>query len=119
MLLFLWKIIKVHNAQKHDRAKTKAIQSNEIAYKLQAAKQLKGEMSYICRFIIALAEVLESLSNLLKKNAPCQWSEEQQQVFQRIKDVLSSSLTMNFLMKTSHFTICLTSTNKSMGALLA
>lgn len=56
-----------------DRAKTKAIQSNEISYKLEAAKQLQGEVSFIRRFNLALAELLESFRNLLENCTMSVW----------------------------------------------
>lgn len=70
------------------------------------------------RFTSSLVELLEPFNQLLKKKAPFRWGEEQQG-FQKIKNVLSSPLIMISPVKGFPLTLYLTSTNKSMGALLA
>lgn len=67
----------------------------------------------------ALSELIESFHKLLKKNMAFQWKAEQQVAIQRVKDVLSSPQTMISPVKGIHLTLYLTSTEKSIGALLA
>lgn len=78
-----------------------------------------GKISYIRRFASALSELIEPFYKLLKKNVPFQWKAEHRVAFQRIKDLLSSTQTMISPVKGIPLTLYLTSTDKSIGALLA
>lgn len=62
-------------------------------------KSFKGRVSYVPRFIWALAELLDPFHKLLKKNVPFKWNEEQQVAFQKVKNILRSPLTMILLVK--------------------
>lgn len=82
---------------------------------MQAVKELYGRVSYVRRFMPALAEML--LDKLLKKDVSFRWDEEQQAAFQKVKNVLRVSPTMIQPVKSLQLTLYLTSTNKSIGAL--
>lgn len=60
-----------------DLAKTRAIQ---VIGPLMTCKQLKSfiwRVSYVCRFILALAELLETIQPTPKKNVLFRWGDEQ------------------------------------------
>lgn len=101
-----------------DPAKAKATRDMEPSKMTKQLKSFLGRTSYIRIFILALAKLLEPLQRLVKKDAPFQWTKEQQVAFQRIKDVVGSSPTMVSLVKGLPLTMYLTLTNKSIGALL-
>lgn len=64
-----------------DPTKAKAIQDIEP---LKSYKQLKSFMwrvSYVCRFVVALVELLELFYKLLKKDVSFRWGKEQQTAF--------------------------------------
>lgn len=77
-----------------------------------------GRVSYLYGFISALAELLDPFHKLLKTNVLLQQSSRQRQVFQKVKYVFSSTLTMILPIKSLPLTIFLTYTNKFVGALL-
>lgn len=77
-----------------DLAKAKISQAMKPLKTCKQLKSILGRMSYVCKFISPLAELLKLLRNLLKKNVPLQWLEWQQKPFQRGKDVLNSPLMM-------------------------
>lgn len=81
-------------------------------------KSFMGGVYYVDRFILDLAELLEPFQKFLKKNMPFMWGEEQHVSFQKVKDILSSPLTMISPIKSLPLTIYLTSINKFVGALL-
>lgn len=100
-----------------DLAKDKAIRDME-----HTSKKLKSFMrrvSYIQWLISALAKLLEPFHKLLQKNELFKWNKEQQIAFQKVKDVLSSLLTMFSPVNGFPLTLDLTSTDKSIDALLA
>lgn len=71
------------------------------------------------RFIPALGELLKQFHKLLKQDVLFHQGEEQQKAFQRVNDVLTSTLAIISLVECLSLTLYLTSTNKSIGALLA
>lgn len=72
----------------------------------------------MCRFIPDLVELLESFHKLHKKNTPFPWARTRK-TFKKVKDMVSSHLTMISPGKGFPLTLYLTSTKKSTDALLA
>lgn len=64
-----------------------------------------GRVSYLYGFISALAELLDPFHKLLKTNVLLQQSSRQRQVFQKVKYVFSSTLTMILPIKSLPLTI--------------
>ena len=88
----------------------------------KSQKQLKsflGKVSYLRRFIPALAEVSHPLTSLLKYAVTYRWLEEHQTSFDNIKKALTSMATMIPLKKGISLLLYLTSTVNSIGVLLA
>lgn len=81
-------------------------------------KCLIKRVSYVHRFIPDLVELLEPFHKILKKNASFKWGKEQQEAFQKVKDVLSSPLAMISHVKSLSLTFYLISTDKSIDTLL-
>ena len=101
-----------------DPAKVKAIQSMPSPANQKQLKSLLGKVSYIKRFIPALGEIITPFQSLLKKGVPFIWGESQQCAFEKIKQVLSSPITMTMPIKGQPMMLYLTSTLNSIGALL-
>lgn len=60
-----------------DPAKTKAIEGMEPPKSTKQLESFLGKVSYIRRFIPALAELLEPFQRLLKKDVSFKWTNEQ------------------------------------------
>lgn len=68
-----------------DPTKAKAIKEMEPPKSRKQLKSFLGRVSYIRRFIPALAELLEPFQRLLKKDVAFEWINEQQVAFQKVK----------------------------------
>ncbi|XP_043237499.1 uncharacterized protein K02A2.6-like [Amphibalanus amphitrite] len=53
-----------------------------------------GTTGWFSRFVPAYASVVRPMAHLLKKDAPFQWSEEQQAAFNKVKQLISTSPVM-------------------------
>lgn len=78
-----------------------------------------GRASYLRRFIPAMAEITQPFSPLLKKDAKFEWREEHQRAFNQVKAALTSPLTMTPPQQGKSLLLYITSTSRSIGALLA
>ncbi|WP_375681134.1 reverse transcriptase domain-containing protein, partial [Bartonella sp. CB14SXKL] len=77
-----------------DEDKKRAIMEMERPKSQKQLKSFLGRISYLRRFIPALAEISHPLSPLIKNNMPFKWNEDHQLAFDNIKKVLSSTSTM-------------------------
>ncbi|KAH7865201.1 hypothetical protein Vadar_003497 [Vaccinium darrowii] len=67
---------------------------NPPVQNLRSLKRFLGKVSYLRRFIPALAEITTPFSDLLKGKAAFAWKDEHQRAFERVKAALTSPLTM-------------------------
>ena len=72
-----------------DPAKAIAIATMKRPTTVRELKSFLGRVSYIRRFVLGLASVTSGLSKLLKKGAEFTWETEQQEVFQRIQQIMN------------------------------
>ena len=72
--------------------KIKAIREMPVPKTQKDMQSFLGKINFIGLFIAQLTFTCESLFKLLKKNVSLYWSEECQQVFDKIKDYLLHSL---------------------------
>ncbi|XP_059658416.1 uncharacterized protein LOC132304703 [Cornus florida] len=88
----------------------------------QSLKQLKslvGRVSYLRRFIPTLTEVTHAFGTLMKGGSEFRWNEDHQQAFDQLKKLLASTATMIAPQIGVPLRLYITSTKRSIGALLA
>ncbi|GMP96894.1 hypothetical protein CsSME_00045332 [Camellia sinensis var. sinensis] len=101
-----------------DEDKVKSIRAMPPPHSQKELKKFLGKVSYIRRFIPALAEISAPFGSLLKGDAKFEWNQEHQKAFERIKAALTSPQTMIAPQPGVPLMLYLTSTPKSIGALL-
>ncbi|KAG5561250.1 hypothetical protein RHGRI_004321 [Rhododendron griersonianum] len=84
----------------------------------KSLKRFLGKVSYLRRFIPALAEIVAPFGDILKGKAPFQWTATHQEAFEKIKIVLASPQTMVAPQAGKPLILYLTSTPRSIRALL-
>ena len=72
-----------------DPAKVTAIKNMPAPTDVSAVRRLCGTVQYLARFIPNLADNLEPLRALTKKNADWNWTAECQQAFEKIKNLIT------------------------------
>jgi len=76
--------------------KLQAIRDRPTLHCLRDARAFYGLASYYRRFVKDFAAIAEPLSRLTKKNAPFTWTDETQQSFERLKQVLLEADTLAY-----------------------
>lgn len=102
-----------------DPGKARAIREMPRPSSVKQLKSFLGRVSYVRRFIPALAETMVPFADLLKKNARFNWKPEHEVAFEQIKSALSLTSTMIAPRPGQPLVMYITSTNKFVGALLA
>ena len=102
-----------------DPTKVQAIRSMPSPTNPKELKTFLGKVSYIRRFIPALAELSYPLQQLMKKGTLFKWGQSHEEAIQKIKEILTSPQTMTMPVKGLPMILYLTSTDKSIGVLLA
>ncbi|XP_028104876.1 uncharacterized protein LOC114303897 [Camellia sinensis] len=98
--------------------KIKSIMEMSPPHSQKALKKFLGKVSYLKRFILALAEITFSFGTLLKENHKFEWLQEHQHAFDMAKKTLTSPLTMIAPQPGKPLLLYLTSIPRSIGALL-
>ncbi|CAL5375032.1 unnamed protein product [Camellia sinensis] len=101
-----------------DEDKVKSIKVMPPPNSQKELKKFLEKVSYIRRFIPALVEISAPFGSLLKGDAKFEWNQEHQKAFERIKAALTSPQTMIAPQPRVPLMLYLTSTPKSIGALL-
>ncbi|GMP49154.1 hypothetical protein CsSME_00016227 [Camellia sinensis var. sinensis] len=114
---FLGFLVHRHGIEADDD-KVKSIRAMPPPHSQKELKKFLGKVSYIRRFIPALAEISAPFGSLLKGDAKFEWNQEHQKAFERIKAALTSPQTMIAPQPGVPLMLYLTSTPKSIGALL-
>ena len=78
-----------HKGISVDPAKTATIATMKRPTTVKELKNFLGRVSYIRRFVPGLASVTGGLSKLLKKGIEFTWEMEQQESFQRIRQIMN------------------------------
>lgn len=102
-----------------ETAKAMNIQDMDPLMTCKKFKRFMGRVSYLHSFNLALPGLLEPFHKLLMKYVPFRWGEEQKAIFQKVKDMLESPLTMISPVIGLPLTLYFISTNKCIGTLLS
>lgn len=80
-----------------DESKISAVQNFPIPKNQTDIKSFIGLAGYYRRFIQNFGKIALPLTSLLKKDAPFSWTSTQQEVFENLKSILTSSPLLQFL----------------------
>ena len=79
------------NGLKTDRKKVEAIIKMERPADFPAVQRFLGLVKVLSKFLQDLSELYEPLRRLTHKNAECNWTHEQENAFEKIKDAVSKA----------------------------
>ena len=102
-----------------DLAKATAIATMRRPTTVRELKSFLGRVSYIRRFMPGLASVTTGLSKLLKNGTEFTWGTEQQEVFQKIQQIMNHLPTLQAPVYGRPLLLYLASNSQAIGALLA
>ncbi|XP_063834919.1 uncharacterized protein LOC135084105 [Ostrinia nubilalis] len=111
--------IITENGLKPDPKKTKSVQEFPVPKCPKDIKSFLGLISYYRRFIPDFSKLSKPLTNLLKKDVPFDWTNEQQLSFETLKDKLVSAPVLIYPDFTKPFTLTCDASNHAISAILS
>ena len=81
---------------KPDPSKVEAILTMERPKDAAAVRRLAGLVNYLSKFLSKLSELCEPLGRLTHKDVEWRWSEEQEEPFERVKHVVTSTPVLRY-----------------------
>lgn len=99
--------------------KTKAVALYPTPRNPKQIKQFLGLCGYYRRFIPDFSKIAKPLTLLLKKDAPFQWLQPQQESFEEFKKTLTSKLILRYPKFDERFILTTDSSNYAIGAILS
>ena len=79
-----------------DPDKVKAIQELPPPQNVPELRQILGMINYLGRFLPQLSTVISPMSELLKSDVTCTWSHRQQEAFEEVKAMVSTTPVLAF-----------------------
>lgn len=102
-----------------DPEKTKAITKFPIPKNQKDIKSFLGLIGYYRKFIENFSKLTKPLTKLLKKDIPFNWTEEQQQTFDKLRNILISPTILKYPDFTKEFVLTTDASNFAIGAVLS
>lgn len=107
------------NGVKPNPEKTKAVENFPIPKCAKDIKSFLGLVSYYRRFIPNLSKTAKPLTNLLKKDIPFLWQNDQQLAFESLKSALTSAPILAYPDFTKPFVLTCDASNYAISAILS
>ena len=102
-----------------DPEKIEAITNMSVPEDVSEVKSLLGMAQYVSRYIPEYATITAPLRALTKKETPWQWSVQQQQAFDKLKDSLTKSHVMSYFNPAQETEVIVDASPVGLGGLLA
>ena len=101
-----------------DPMKVKAIAEMPQPTDKKAVEWLLGCINYLSRYLPKLAEVVAPLRTLTEKSVPFYWQSQQQQSFEQVKKLVTTTPVFKFYNVEEEVTIQCDASEKGLGATL-
>ncbi|KIH65366.1 hypothetical protein ANCDUO_04315 [Ancylostoma duodenale] len=101
-----------------DPAKNEVIKKMPLPKDIGQVRSFLGLLNYYGAFVEEMRQLRAPLDNLLKKDAPSNWSANCQQAFNRAKEVLSSDLLLTTFDPTKEIVVAADASENGIGAVI-
>ena len=85
---------------------------------VEGVRRLCGFVNYLSAFLPGLAEIMEPIRQLTRKDVPWNWSEVQQQAFQKVKDAVISAPVLQYYDPSKELTAQCDASQRGLGGTL-
>jgi hypothetical protein len=98
--------------------KVRAIKEMPKPQNIEYAQRLNGFVNYLAKFLPHLAEAMEPIRRLTRKDTVWQWAEEQERAFYKVKEMVAESPVLSYYNPTLPLEIQCDASQKGLGAAL-
>ena len=107
-----------NNGLKIDPNKAHTVQEMTPPTDMEGVQRLNGFVNYLSKFLPQLADVMEPLRRLTRKDTEWTWSEEQDKAFNEVKRLVSQALVLSYYQPDRPLSIQCDASQKGLGAAL-
>ena len=106
------------NGLEPDPDKVKAIKEMPRPQNVEDAQRLNGFVNYLAKFLPHLAETMEPIRRLTRKDIRWQWAEEQERAFKKVKAMVVESPVLSYYNPVLPLDVQCDASQKGLGATL-
>ena len=106
------------NGLEPDPDKVKAIKEMPRPQNVEDAQRLNGFVNYLAKFLPHLAEAMEPIRRLTRKDIRWQWAEEQERAFKKVKAMIVESPVLSYYNPVLPLDVQCDASQKGLGAAL-
>lgn len=103
---------------KPDPAKVEAVTKMPRPEDVEGVQRLNGFVNYLAKFLPKLSEIMEPIRRLTRKDTQWQWSEEQDNAFQKIQHMVTQAPVLSYYDPCNELTIQCDASQSGLGAAL-
>ena len=106
------------NGLKRDPEKVEAVRNMPKPDNVKAVRRFCGFVNYLAKFLPCLAEVLEAIQQLTRKEVPWQWKYEHDAAFEKVKELVTQAPLLKYYNPEEELTVQCDASDKGLGAAL-
>ena len=106
------------NGVKIDPEKAKAVQDMPKPEDVEGIQRVNGFVNYLAKFLPHVADVMEPLRRLTRKDVEWQWAEEQDKSFEEVKKLVTAAPILSYYDPKEELVIQCDASQKGLGAAL-
>ena len=106
------------NGVKMDPDKAKAVQDMPRPEDVEGVQRLNGFVNYLAKLLPGLADVMEPLGRLTRKDAEWRWAEAQESAFEEVKNLVTTAPVLSYYNPKAELEIQCDASQKGLGAAL-
>lgn len=101
-----------------DPEKAKAVEEMRKLENVEGIQRLNGFINYLAKFLPGLADAMEPLRRLTRKDVQWNWSREQDEAFEEVKKLVTTALVLSYYDPKAAREIQCDASQKGLGAAL-
>ena len=114
---FMGHVLTLHSV-KMDPEKAKAVQEMPKPEDVEGIQRINGFVHYLAKFLPGLADVMEPLRRLTRRDTEWRWTEVQEKSFEEVKKLVTAAPILSYYVPKEELVIQCDASQKGLGAAL-